>query len=506
MGRVARRRWLGAIVVAVAAGFGSNASRAESATRVLAIDFDGAVVDPETSHASISRVLPRELSPYTPSEDRDALRFVVVGRKAHMPLALTIVSTRPDGARLDELEDVALGPTPCPPGTPEQATCETTPPIRACSDFIDAGHPAVAARSVVAEVGGRLAVMADDRELLRLPVGGPRHTALGPIDCFRVKTRVRIVRVAPGGALPFGSNPEDALARIRHELAVASRIWGQCGIHFGLDAELDVAVVDPPPPYLLAVGCGLGLPSSGGRVRFAVGAEIFDVEVAASRTPIQVARTLAARMRDAGLDATVIANPRTDVAALPTADVLVRDGESGWATLSPLPGQPLSSDASLEVCLGAVDFTDGLDHFTNADSAAGTVEERSLIRAYSDEDPTTVEIFIIPGFAGSTRIGESFGRIDGASIANTVIIDRVGIAAGAKSYALAHELGHVLLAVPGHPDDFGVDRPSQLMDADAVDGTIFGPRRLPIDECERALRQSGPQTPVPLLQPWPLAH
>jgi hypothetical protein len=58
--------------------------------------------------------------------------------------------------------------------------------------------------------------------------------------------------------------------------------------------------------------------------------------------------------------------------------------------------------------------------------------------------------------------------------------------------------------MPGHPDDFGVDRPWMLMDADSTDGSIFGPRRISIDDCERALRESGPRALVPLLEPWPL--
>ncbi len=71
---------------------------------------------------------------------------------------------------------------------------------------------------------------------------------------------------------------------------------------------------------------------------------------------------------------------------------------------------------------------------------------------------------------------------------------------------LSHELGHVLLDMPGHPDDYGVDQPTALMDADATDPSIFGPRRLSIDECERALRQRGPAARVPLLEPWPLVR
>jgi hypothetical protein len=58
--------------------------------------------------------------------------------------------------------------------------------------------------------------------------------------------------------------------------------------------------------------------------------------------------------------------------------------------------------------------------------------------------------------------------------------------------------------MPGHPDDFGVDRPWVLMDADAADPSIFGPRRLPLADCERAIVQSGPASPLPLLEAWPL--
>ena len=165
---------------------------------------------------------------------------------------------------------------------------------------------------------------------------------------------------------------------------------------------------------------------------------------------------------------------------------------------------PLSSDPSLSACFGEVDFADGVEHFTDVDAPAGTVEERALVKAFDDGDPTTIDVFVIPAFSGAGRIGESFVHDPGASIQDVVILDRAGIRAGARSFVLAHELGHVLLDLPGHPDDFGVDRPSDLMDADAADPSIFGPRRLSIAECERAVRQSGPGAAVPLLEPWPL--
>ncbi|HEV8551503.1 MAG TPA: hypothetical protein VGQ57_20790, partial [Polyangiaceae bacterium] len=189
-----------------------------------------------------------------------------------------------------------------------------------------------------------------------------------------------------------------------------------------------------------------------------------------------------------------------------TADVLVRRADGGLAELRPDGAAPLSSDPSLGACFGEVDFADGLDHFTDVDAPAGTVEERALVKAFEDGDPTTIDVFVVPAFSGAGRIGESFVHEPGSSIQNVVILDRAGIRAGARSFVLAHELGHVLLDLPGHPDDYGVDRPSDLMDADAADASMFGPRRLSVEECERAVRQSGAGAALPLLTPWPLTH
>ncbi|MBK9258759.1 MAG: hypothetical protein IPM54_02865 [Polyangiaceae bacterium] len=91
----------------------------------------------------------------------------------------------------------------------------------------------------------------------------------------------------------------------------------------------------------------------------------------------------------------------------------------------------------------------------------------------------------MPSFASGGRIGESFIGADGGAVRNVLIEDRAALRADRASFALAHELGHVLLDEPGHPDDFGRDTPSRLMDADAANGTAFGPRRLLVDECVR---------------------
>ena len=58
---------------------------------------------------------------------------------------------------------------------------------------------------------------------------------------------------------------------------------------------------------------------------------------------------------------------------------------------------------------------------------------------------------------------------------NVVLLDRAGIRARKSSLTLAHELGHVLMDLPGHPDDYGVDTPTLLMDSDAADASPVRP-------------------------------
>lgn len=473
---------------------------------IFALDGDGRRIDLARSHASISRSLPRSLSGADAPADSDAVVWGIAGQGATLPTELDLVSTTAEGLRLDALSAVPLAPGPCPGFAPEGSTCAFTPAIRAVADAIDRSHPGSSSRSLRAEVGGRVEVEVLGHGAASLRVGGPRRSALGPIGRLRGTLRLRLVRLSAGGSPPVGGDDAAALAMGREEIRTASALWGQCGIHFGKASELDVAIVDPPPPHLLAVGCDLGLPASGGEVRFRVARRELSVATRAGQAPAEVAARIAETIEAAGFAAIVSPNARISPGALPSVDVLVRHRDGRFVELAPVAAGALSSDPSLDVCLGEVDLADGLSHFTDFDAVAGTVEERTLLKAFDDGDPSTIEVLLIPSFAKSGRIGESFIQTDGSSVRNAVIIDRAGIRAGARSFALAHELGHILLDMPGHPDDFGVDRPSSLMDADAADPTIFGPRRLDVAECERALRQSGPSAPVPLLRPWPLVR
>lgn len=460
---------------------------------LLALDGTGASVDFARSHAALSRSLPIDPG------DLEALSFVVAGPAGLLPRWVHVSSFKPDRSPLDTLGDLTLKPRPCPGAVPSEVACATTEPVRAAGDVVDRSHPEAFLHSVLGEVGGRLLIGVGEATA-SLRVGGPR--SLG--GRLRGKLRVRLVRISPGGEPPVGGDDAGALAVARAELRTANALWGQCGVVFGSEPELDVAVVDPPGAHLVAIGCDLGTPASGGELALTVDAREIRVATRPGQTPTAVAANLAEALRRAGFRAAVSPNALTAPSALRSVDVIVRRKNGALASVAPL-GDRASSDPTLGVCIGGVELSDGLSHFSDFDAAAGTLEERSLLRAFDDGDPTTLEVLVVPAFARAGRIGESFIFGEGAAVQNAVIVDRAGVRAGARSFAVAHELGHILLDLPGHPDDYGVDRPSLLMDADATDPSVFGPRRLTLADCERAVRQSGPGAPVPLLKAWPLA-
>ena len=203
------------------------------------------------------------------------------------------------------------------------------------------------------------------------------------------------------------------------------------------------------------------------------------------------------------MSAAVSPNARIAPGLGPSVDVSLRRRD-GTLLAVDAGGSKLSTDPTLSVRVGSVDLADGLQHFTDMDAVAGTLEERTLLKAIDDGDPATVEVVVVPLFAGGGRIGESFIGSDLSSVRNVVMLDRAGIRATKSSLTLAHELGHVLMDLPGHPDDYGIDTPTLLMDSDAADASPFGPRRIAIEECARVVRQAGPTARVPLLVDWPI--
>ncbi len=495
MGRVARL----ALVAAFAALAGPAGADPVS---VVALDAWGKSLDMRRSNASIERNPPeRAADAGSMPADPDALRFVLGGRRGELPSGITIVAYDVAGAEIDRL-DVDLTDAPCPAGL--GPNCRATPLVRSVADDIDRLHPLVKDRSVRADVGGKLSLVAGGRALSSIRVGGPRMTPVGPIARLRGSLKLIVVRERPKGPVPFGADEAGAKALARRQLGLANALWGQCGISFGPEAEADVRIVDPPPTYLVAMGCDAGLPASGGEVRLRIDGHEVRAELKAKMTPRAAARVVARAIEQAGFSPRVSENARIEPGADRTADVVVRRRDGQFAIVERPSDGVATSDPTMTVCLGGVDLSDGLDHFVDVDAPAGTVEERALVKAFDDGDPSTIKVFMVPAFAGGGRIGESFIYADRSSVRNVVIEDRAGVRADRASFALAHELGHILLDMPGHPDDYGVDLPTLLMDSDAADPSAFGPRRLTLAECARAVRQSGPRAPVPLLSAWPL--
>lgn len=505
------------LALALAASFAGGGTAHAGTVRVRAFDGQGEEVDLARSHASIERTPPERLDddPFAKSPDPDAIRFELEGSAEELPASVTLASFGDGGAAIDSLAGVALIARPCSVPSSAGLTCKSTLPIRAVVDDLDRFHPLVKDRSIKVELGGTIAVVSpggDKMQMVR--VGGPRHSALGSIERFRAKLRILMVRLVPHGPPPMGGDDPGAIAVARAEVARANALWGACGISFGKERDLDIAVVDPPKPHMLAIGCDHGLPASGGTIHVRVDGRDVSAKIGAGVKPSGAARVVAQAVASAGFVAKVSDNPVMLGGAYGSSDVLVRRKDGALVTIEPPATGAITTDATLGVCIGRVDLDDGLQHFGDVDAVAGTVEERALIKAFDDGDPTTIEVFLLPSFAGGGRIGESFISADAGSIRNVLIEDRAGVRADNASFALAHEVGHILLDDPGHPDDFGADTPTRLMDADAASATAYGPRRLLVSECERALRQSAPRTSAsaahgadpPLLAPWPLAQ
>jgi hypothetical protein len=487
-------------------------ARAQVTIEVRGIDMrdgQGAVVDMARSHASLERTPPTRVEgpPDAKYDDVDALRVVLAlpddgpGLDGDREIAVDSVSAL--GAQLDTIPRFALAQSTC--ARPYVGVrCWASAPLRLVIDDVDRDHPLVSDRSIKAEVGGAIVLRSEGRKAQMIRVLGPRSSPVGPIGRLRATLRPFVVRVTPGGAPAIGGTDAGAVSALRAELGSASAIWGQCGLSFGDPRQLEVRLVDPPPSHLVAIGDDLGIAASGGEIRLRVADKIIVVPTSSGEGPDRVARDLARLADRAGFIAVVSPNARIGPGLAPSVDVSLRRRDGALVAVDTVPGTSLSTDATLSVRIGSVDLSDGLRHFTDMDAMAGTLEERTLLKAIDDGDPTTIEVVVVPLFAGGGRIGESFIGSDLSSVRNVVLLDRAGIRARKSSLTLAHELGHVLMDLPGHPDDYGVDAPTLLMDSDAADASPFGPRRITIDECARVVRQSGPKARMPLLADWPV--
>ncbi len=338
-----------------------------------------------------------------------------------------------------------------------------------------------------------------------LRVGRPGNDP-GPLAARRARLRLMVLRDRPqasGGRPVIGDDDAGAVRIGRNQVAIANEIYVQCLVTWGEPAQAAVSVVDPPPSCLLAVGDDLGLHAEGGVVRFRAGGRaIGPVTVRPGWRPVDTAVAVAETLRRAGFRPRVTQNARTDYGDIGSADVLVRDTAGRLVTLTQEASVPLTTDRRQSVAIGETDFSDGLDEFNNLDSSAGTLEERALIKPLRDDDIGTIDLFVVNRFTRSTRIGEAFVEGDSGAILNALVLDRVGITAEREAWTQSHEIGHILLNQPWHPDNMGPDRPWLLMDADASLAAVSGPKRLTAEECQRMESESGPSAVPSLLTPY----
>jgi hypothetical protein len=380
--------------------------------------------------------------------------------------------------------------------------------LRLVGDAIDAEAPGVSDRVLRVALGDEVRaryVGAEGRAAsVAARVGSSSALDRGGA-IYRGRLRIRVLRRTVDGAPVVGTSDASALAIARRQVEITNEIWGQCGITFGDPGAADVSVVDPPVSALLAVADVDGLPAAGGgTIRFTVGGRaIQPLATRAGERPIGTALRIAEAVRALGFVAQAFENPPTELATGRSADVVVRARDGAPVAIDRDGTAPLSSDARQSLTLGRVDLADGLQEFENMTAVVGTLEERTLIRLLADDDPRTVDIFVVGRFTGNGRQGEAFIEGDGGSIANALVLDRNGMQQEREAWTQAHELGHVLLDHPFHPDNVGPDRPWMLMDADSSLGLVTGPKRLTDDECLRALVESGPGAQPELLSREP---
>lgn len=465
---------------------------------------DGRSLDAATEWASLVRSAPDPRAPKAfegPTHEDGAIRMVVEAPSAMDRSPVVSLESVDDAGRvLDVLEGIGRRSVRCAPDVAPVAVCSATPPLRLVFDERDRAHPSAAHRSLRAVPGGALVARVDGRKVASIRVGGPSGGPEPAIERLALHLRAVLVRESPSGPPPIERSTARAIVRARQELAVAVAVWGQCGVALAPSVADDVLVVDPPRAGLVAFGDPLGLTASGGEVVARAGGRTIRARVDRGATPLESAHRFAAAARAVGLDASIAPAARRASAALPSADVLLRDGAGHLVDVVDLA----TTDRTLEVLAPHLALADGLAHFVDDNATAGAVAERALLRPLLRADERAIVVVVVPSYAGGTRLGESFLRGDRSTLRDLVVIDRAALERRAYSYTLAHELGHVLLDSPGHPDDYGRDTPDRLMDSDASDASVFGPRRISSAECARVASRLAAGRSGPWLERRPL--
>lgn len=350
-------------------------------------------------------------------------------------------------------------------------------------------------RSVVAELGDVVEaalVGTNGNVVARVLVGAPGSAC----EPRTVRLALRVVRADVATLSPAGATRASVASNLEAVLAHTRATYAACGIV--PVATIDTVLRDAPPPFVLSVAEGDGLPArGGGQIRFTVnGRPLGPFPTTPGARPSATAASLVSALRAEGWEATVVELPRIDRAADGAADVLVRDARGEPVRLGSMEGVPLSTDARQTISIGRVDFADGLDEFDLDASRTGTLEERTLLYALRDDDPTTIDVLVMERFHDESRLGEAFVRRDGGPLAGSVLVARRGMFHEPSTYTLAHELGHVLLDDPFHPSPAAGAPFPRVMGADSGRRDVSVVRAFSREECDR-MRFAGAPYFVP---------
>lgn len=500
--------WARAAVFAFAVSLGAFRGVAlaqDTSPSIDLLDAEGMRVDPAGHGLSVSLsvtndgTLPADFGWDTRSTDSNDVRVEITDDQARGDEVWATVESL-DGGTFTQRSVLRLVLRRSRPGMAFRSRF-----IRLVGDTVDLHAPSVEAQTLQVALRDHVRLRYESardtvERTLRVGAAG---SAPGPQAARLARLRIHVLRIDADGAAAVGTDNASTLRLLRAQVRAASEIWLQCGVTFGDPLQVPIAVVAPPVPSLVAIADGDGLPARGdGLVRLrADGTPIAPVRMRARATPRETAEDLARALRNAGFAPEVSDNPRARFGADRSADVLVRRHDGSLATLSAHALHRVGTDSRQSVQLATVDLLDGLTEFDNMNAHAGSLEERALIKALSDGDPSTVDLFVVNRFTEATRQGEAFIAAADGSIVNAVIVDRQGLRHLPWAWTLAHELGHVLLDDALHPDNVGPDRPWLLMDADNTRGTVNGPKRLRPADCARA-REVAARAKSPLLVPY----
>jgi hypothetical protein len=485
--------------------FSSGSAAASVSLTVVGVSVlngENAIVWPHRDAVGVARritnddSLPRRFQWAPGSGDRDDVRAEVWDPGASLAPAVIVESVVVQGEgmfhsgfRRSVLRNVPLQGGA--PGIPARTTF-----VRLVGDATDNNAPGVQGQTLLVALRDRVRVSyrragVAGEASVDVRVGRPGSED-SPRAARRANWRMIAMRSSAGGPPVLGASDAGASALLREQVQISNEIYLQCYVSFGPPSQASITIADPPAGTLLAVGDDDGLRARGGEVRFRLaGRSVGPIRTRAGWTPLETAEAIGSALRTMGIAARVTSNHRTDYATDGSADIQARDARGRAMVFEPEPLAPLSTDPQQHVELGVVDLHDGLEEFQNMNSASGTLEERTLMKTLMDDDPTTIELIVVNRFTRGTRIGEAFVEGDGGAIINSLFLDRTGIAAQREAWTQSHEIGHILLDQPWHPDNLGPDRPWLLMDADASLAAVNGPKRLTTEECDRIRERSG---------------